>query len=241
MAVLPPTILEQIEFCEAHLPVWNEVATSIGLTAAQLTAFSPKVTNARGAYNAAIAAREAAKAATVDMKADATLMRQNASDLIRAIKNYAENQANPDAVYSLAQIPPPSGPTPLPAPGRPTNIEVTLQPNGSVTLSWDAVNAAASSGAFYNIYRKLPGQTAFTGIGGTPGATTQSRRMSFTDATIPTSAAGSGAQYIMQGQRGTLVGDPCDAVVVQFGIDGGGGMVIANVGGATNAKLKMAA
>lgn len=238
MAVLPPTIIEQIEFCEAHLPVWNELATQIGLTSAQLTAFSPKVSAARGAYNAALAAREASKAATTDMKADAGLMRSAASDLIRAIKNYAENQSNPDAVYALAQIPPPSGPTPLPAPGRPTNIEVTLLPSGAVTLSWDAVNAAASSGAFYNIYRKLPGQTAFVGIGGTPGATSLTRRMSFTDATIPTSAAGSGAQYIMQGQRGTLTGDPSDAVIVQFGVDGGGGMVISN---ATNATLKMAA
>ena len=57
--------------------------------------------------------------------------------------------------------------------------------------------------------------------------------MTFTDATVPTSAAGQGAQYIIQGQRGTLLGEPSDAVVVQFGVDGGGGFA--------NAMLKMAA
>jgi hypothetical protein len=238
MSVLPQTIIEQIEFCEAHLPVWGEVFTQIGLTSAQVTAFSPKVSAARGAYNAALAAREASKAATTEMRDDAAQMRRNVSDLIRTIKAYAEQQANPNAVYALAQIPPPSLPTPLPVPGRPTNIEVTLLPSGAITLSWDAINAAASSGAFYNIYRKLPGQTSFTGIGGAPGTTSTARRMNFTDSSIPTSAAANGAQYVIQGQRGTQVGEPCDAITVQFGVDGGGGFSAV---GAKATDLKMAA
>jgi hypothetical protein len=45
--------------------------------------------------------------------------------------------------------------------------------------------------------------------------------MSFTDETIPTSAAAAGAQYIIQGQRGTLTGEPSDAVTVQFGVGEG--------------------
>jgi hypothetical protein len=118
---------------------------------------------------------------------------------------------------------------------------VTLESSGAVTLSWEATDAAASSGAFYNISRKLPGQSAFTPLGGTSGSTSESRRMSFTDATVPTSAAGAGAQYIIQGQRGTLAGIASDAVVVQFGVDGGPGFTIVSGEAATGNGLKVAA
>ena len=37
----------------------------------------------------------------------------------------------------------------------------------------------------------------------------------------PTSAAAAGAQYIITGQRGTRIGEPSDAITVQFGTDGG--------------------
>jgi hypothetical protein len=35
--------------------------------------------------------------------------------------------------------------------------------------------------------------------------------------------APAGAQYIIQGQRGTLTGEPSDAVTVQFGVGEGAG------------------
>jgi hypothetical protein len=90
------------------------------------------------------------------------------------------------------------------------------------TLSREAANASASSGGFFTISRKLPGAAAFSVLGSTPGTTAESRRMTFTDITIPTSAAGQGAQYIIQGFRGTRGGPPSDAVVVQFGVGEGG-------------------
>jgi hypothetical protein len=116
-------------------------------------------------------------------------MRNQVADLIRQIKAYAELQANPATVYAAAQIPPPAAPTPLPAPGKPTDFAVVLNADGSVTLSWNSSDSAASSGAFFAVSRKLPGQSAFTGIGGAPGSTSESRRPSFTDGTVPASAA----------------------------------------------------
>jgi len=104
----------------------------------------------------------------------------------------------------------------------PTNFQTILEPDGSVTLSWDAANASASTGTFFTISRKLPGQASFVGIGGAPGITTESRRASFTDSTVPASAAAAGAQYIVQGFRGTRSGEPSDAVTVQFGLGEGG-------------------
>lgn len=234
-SVLPKTVIELITFCEAHNGVWAVAPTTLGLTAAQVTALTTATTNARKAYNDAQAAREASKAATTTLNGLAAIMRTQAADLVRQIKAYAELQSNPSSVYAAAQIPAPAAPVPMPAPGKPTDFAVTLNPDGSVNLSWMSTDSAASSGAFFSVGRKLPGQTAFTGIGGAPGSTSESRRCGFTDSTVPASAASQGAQYIVQGFRGTRVGLASEAVIVQFGVDAGGG------GAFTSASLKMAA
>lgn len=234
MSVLPPTVIGQIEFCEAHWPVWNAAPIAIGLTAPQVVALKTATEAARASFNAAQVAREASRAATVTQNSNASLMRSNAADLIRQIKAFAELQSNPNTVYAAAQIPPPAAPVPMPAPGKPTDFAVALNSDGSVALSWASTESAASTGAFFTVSRKLPGQSSFTGIGGAPGTTTESRRSTFTDATVPASAASAGAQYIVQGFRGTRMGEASDAVIVQFGIDGPG----MSVNGAT---LKIAA
>ncbi len=221
MAVLPQDRLASIQFCEDHVNIWAAApATAVGLTAAQVESLTALTDEARNAYNAAQAARQASKAATVSYNAAVREMRTLAGDMISQIKAFADLSANPSNVYSVAQIPPPAPPTPATAPGKPSNISIVLQPTGAITLNWEATNAAASSGGFFNVFRKLPGQTNFLNIGGAPGSTSFSRSMSFTDGSVPTSAAAQGAQYIIQGQRGTLTGTPSDAVTVQFGTDG---------------------
>ena len=222
MTILPQTVIEQIEFCEAHWPVWTPAAVSIGLAAPMVAAMKTATETARNSYNLAQAAREASKAATTTLNSNAAIMRGQVADLIRQIKAFAELQANPNTVYAAAQIPAPTPPSPLPVPGVPSNFQTILEPDGSITLSWDAANASASTGTFFTISRKPPGQIAFVGVGGAPGITTESRRASFTDATVPASAAAAGAQYIVQGFRGTRSGEPSDAVTVQFGLGEGG-------------------
>lgn len=229
MSVLPDGLLDQIEFCEAHWPIWLAAPTNVGLSASQCTGLKNATNDARTAFNAAQAARQASKAATTTQNANAAILRANVADLIRQIKAYAELQANPATVYAAAQIPPPAAPSPQPAPGKPTDFSVVLNPDGSVTLSWASTDAAASGGAFFTISRRLPGQATFVGLGGAPGTTSESRRAFFTDSTVPASAAGQGAQYIVQGFRGTRAGDPSDAVTVQFGVDGGGGFNNASI------------
>ncbi len=236
MSILGNSIIDNIEFCEAHAPVWAANIAGLGLTQAQSAALTAATDEARMAYDNALKAREASKAATVEMKSEASQMKTIAATALRSIKTYAEAQANPDTVYSLAQIPPPAQPSPLPLPGKPTDILVTLLATGAVQISWDAENAAASSGVFFNIYRKLPGANAWVSLGGTSGTTSTSRRMTFTDATVPTSAAAAGVQYVMQGQRGTAQGLLSDAITVQFGTDTPGGLSVMNA----NAK-KLAA
>lgn len=239
MAILPDGIPEQIQFCETHIPVWTAQPTKIGLTAAQVTALATATTAARAAFSAAQAAREASKGATTNLGKNVTTMRSNVSDLIRQIKAFAEISGSPEQVYADAQIPPPAAPSPAPVPGKPSDFNVALNPDGSVTLSWNATNSAASSGAFFNVSRKLPGQSNFVPLGGASGSTAESRRASFTDTTVPASAASAGAQYIVQGFRGTRAGEASDAMVVQFGADGVG--VVAAAGSTSANAIKLAA
>ena len=64
MAVLPDKDLEQIQFCESHLPIWAAAPTTIGLTAGQCTALTTLTTNARKTYTDAQNSRQASKAFT---------------------------------------------------------------------------------------------------------------------------------------------------------------------------------
>ncbi len=236
MGIIPTPKVEALQWCESHWPVWNDAPTTIGLTTTQTGLFKTKTEAARAAYNAAQDAKQAYRAAVTAQNSALSDATSNGQDLIRVIKGFAELTSDPNSVYALAQIPPPATPVPAQAPGKPSNFNITLQPDGSISLTWDATDSSASSGAFFNIMRKLPGQAAFTQLGGTSGSTSESRRMTFTDTSIPTSAAGAGAQYIVTGQRGTRIGEPSDAITVQFGTDGG-----SFTGGVNAGSFKIAA
>ncbi len=213
MAVLPAKELDLITFCEAHDPVWSAAPTTIGLTAAQATAFDTLTKAARTKYNAAQSAREASKAATTALNASVASLRTNAADLVKFVKAYAASQPVPGTVYSAAQIPPPLAPVPTPPPGQPTNITVGLNPSGSITIKWKSVNAAASTGAFFVVRRK---------IGSGPSATFSQvaslGTKSFTDNTLPANVGA--ATYIIQGYRGLNAGPESDQFTVQLGSSG---------------------
>lgn len=221
MTVIPPNQLEALEFCESHWPVWNEDPALVGLTDPMVAAFKELTQTVREDFNNAQAARLASRAATTTLKTSMAQLRENASELIAQVKAFADLQEVPPTVYAAARIPLPASPSPLPAPGKPTNITIALGFNGSITLSWDAVDSAASSGAMFMVSRKIAGQSDYVGIGAAPGSTTESRRCTFTDATCPASAAASGARYIIQGYRGSRAGEASAAINVQFGVDGG--------------------
>lgn len=108
-------------------------------------------------------------------------------------------------------------------PGKPRECTVTLSDDGSVTLTWRCVNAAASAGVSFAITRKLPGQREFARIGTAPGTTHQSRVATFTDATVPAAdlfGEHARAEYTVQASRGTDTGEASDVLVVKVNTDG---------------------
>lgn len=217
MSVIPQKKSEQLAFFEAHYPVWLATPTSVGLTAAQVTAWKAQVQAARTAFDAAQVARNAARTATGNQDTALETAFHGCADLVRVIKSYAEQQANPQTVYDAAAIPAPSSGSPVGPPGTPTDFSVSLQQNGAVNLAWKCVNPEGAVGTIYEVRRKTgTGPFEFVGAVGV---------RKFTDDTLP--AGSTNVVYQITGVRTTVRGEPAQ-FNVNFGV-GGDGFNVANV------------
>lgn len=232
MGVVPESRLGKIEFYEAHLAPWTTSAAAIGLTPASVTALGGLTTNARKAFDAAEAARQAAKSATQAFY-DAVRAMHNGpgagADMIDAIRNKAQTTNNPN-VYTLAQIPPPATPGATPPPGTPFDFTVGLLQDGSLELKWKCGNPSGTQGTIYEVKRQIGGG-AFAFVGATGVRT-------FTDDTLPNGSAP--VTYQITAVRSTQRGNPAQ-FVVNFGM-GGGRLTVASITeGGAGGPMKMAA
>ena len=195
------------QWLEARIAAWAAGPAAIGLTSAQVTNLAADITDARDSFTSVQTIRGDSRNATASYDDKATAMRHNASPLIANIKNFAENQADPQVVYDAANVSPKDPPSPAPAPSQPTNIRRVIEPDGAVTLSWDAI---APVGAIYNVTRRLATETGFTFVGQGDGSD-----KSFSDSTVPPGTTS--ATYIIQGVRGSKTGPQSQPIVVFFG------------------------
>jgi hypothetical protein len=198
-----------LDWCQVHEPIFTANAAAIGLTVAQAAAFKTKMESAREDLLEQETAKLAAKTATQVTSQAFNQLRTGAGDAVRSIRAFAELAANPATVYSLAQSPPPSQPTPQPPPAQPTDLTVTLDPSeGAIILRWKASNPTGASGTAYIIRRKLPTETEFQFIG-------VSGRKEFVDDTLV--AGPDSVQYTVQGQRSDQSGPLSPVFTVNFG------------------------
>lgn len=230
MSILPAKTQDLIDFCSAHSKVWAAAPTSMGLTAAQVSAFSAKLGNANTSLADQQSAADAARAATTAAHTNVSGLRKSAADLLKLIKAYAETQTNPNTVYAAAQIPPPGQGSPTPPPGKPTDLVVTLLEDGSLGLAWKCPNPAGTQGTIYEVLRKVGGGTGNFAYVGSTGV------RKFTDDTL---ASGSpSVTYQITAVRSTQRGIPAQ-FTVNFGV-GGGGLTVESVT-ETPSGMKMAA
>lgn len=212
MGIIPSTVQDQLDFFDQHQDQWQSVATSIGLTSAQATAFKTAANAARSAYNNQLAAEAAKLAATNTATTARRAARVMCAELIAVIKGYANQQANPNRVYDDAQIPAPATPTPAPAPGTPFDFTVELLQSGAITLRWKCTNPAGTSGTIYEVRRRAnqTSGTPFVFIGATG-------TREFTDDTLGSTAV----TYEITAVRSTRRGNPA-TWNVSFGTGGAG-------------------
>jgi hypothetical protein len=223
MTIVPRNVPELLDWAEVHGDAWNAAPASIGLTAAQVAAFKNKSATARTSVVNQDAANQVKLAATITARSDVGTLRSGAADLIAIIKGFAENSANPAAVYALAQIPPPAPPAPLGPPGTPFEPIVSLRGDGAVILKWKCNNPGA--GTVYEVSRRIGGPGPFTYVG-----VTGTRE--FVDETLPSGA--DGVTYQIVGVRSTSRGNAAQ-FNVNFGIGGPGFATI------TSTPVKLAA
>lgn len=132
--VVPDKVLEAIEFFELRAPIWALNNAALNLTAAQTTQLTSKTAAARTAYEDRQAKFAAAKAATVVQSESVGDLRAFGGSLIEIIRAFAKATNNP-RVFSTAQIPPPSDPTPQP-PDNPSDVSFDLLNNGQLAIKW---------------------------------------------------------------------------------------------------------
>lgn len=213
MSVKPRTLPEKIQWFESHVAPWNTNAVAIGTTVAEASAFQTKAEAARAALTAAVEARAASKNASLALTNAVAAADVAASGIIQQVRAKAETTNNPD-VYVLASIPAPATPSVIGAPGLPTGMKATLNPDGSLKLGWDCVNPAGSQGVLYHVYRQLGATGEFTFIGGTG-------KKEFTDASVPSGLAT--IVYKVQGVRTTAIG-VAGEFIIRFGTTASGAM-----------------
>jgi hypothetical protein len=215
MSVVPADIVARIQYFEAHDAPWSDHAAQIGVSAIEVAAMAARTAAARAALEEQLAAQSAAMAATLRLRLAMADMSQAGSDIIKKIRATAATDG--DQVYSLAMIPAPARPSPLPPPGTPTGFTFTLNPVGTLTLKWRCRNPRGAQGTIYQVSRQVEGSGAFTFIG-----VSGIRR--FVDETLPSGAAS--VIYEIVAIRSTTRG-VAGRFIVNFGVGGGEGAVVA--------------
>jgi hypothetical protein len=225
MPIVPKKITDKVSWYQQRTGPWTTNNAAIGLLPAETTAMTAKVTAAAAALTAHQAAQNAAKAATVTLYDAIRDMGDYGATLINKIKAKAGQDGN--GVYALALLPPPPTPTPVGAPGTPFQLKVTLNPDGSLELTWKCENPTGAGGTLYHVYRRTGAVGAFDFIG---GAGTRK----YTDLTVPSSVAS--VTYKIQAARTTVMGLAAE-FIVNFGVSSGGTMTASVVEGPTGPKM----
>ena len=208
-------------FGEDHATVFVSNASGIGLSTQQATQFKAANDSMQLAWSNYNKAKNALKDAASAWKDARETFRTLAVADCQLIRNYAERQANPAAVFALAQIPAPSPRTPSVPPAQPTNLRATLDTQtGELTVRWDATQPKGVSGVVYQVQRVLGTGSAFVSAGFTGNK-------SFIDSSIP--AGTTRIQYRVIGQRGSLVSPASSTLDVHLATSASGETQIAGV------------
>jgi hypothetical protein len=233
MVIAPKKPAERVQFYRnktSATGAWKTNATGIGSTALTIDALNALAEAAQAALDEQAAARAASKTATSNARQAVAAMSEAGADVIAAIK--AKVASTGPSVWTLADLPEPLPPSPVPAPGTPTNFTAQLVQNGAVKIAWDCSNPSSAKGTVYEVQRKV-GTGAWT-ILGTTG------KRSFDDQTLTAAALASGSvAYQVTAIRSTLSGAP-GVFLVQFGLGGGGELTATVVAGGAGAP-KLAA
>ncbi|MEQ8843414.1 MAG: hypothetical protein RIB58_01060 [Phycisphaerales bacterium] len=226
MSTIPQPYPAAIDWCTDRLANWPNDPTVIGLDAARVAELAALTQAASTALATARQLDEDKKAAFADYNAKAKAMRDYASQSVGIIRGFAKASANPQTVYTAAQIPAPAEPSPAPVPGVPTDFKVGLLQDGSIELSFECENGG-EGGVSYEVRRRDgTGQTApFNFV-------KNATERKFVDDTIPPGTPV--VTYRIVAFRTTGRGDPA-VFLVSFGAGNSAEVIAAGSGSGSDA------
>ncbi|HYE21537.1 MAG TPA: hypothetical protein VEA69_24035 [Tepidisphaeraceae bacterium] len=205
--ILPAKRVERLQFVENHVAGWLADATDLGTTSAAITALQGLATSARAAFNAQQVALDLARSRTGEFDAAIDLMTKATTDVLKQIKAKAAIVGG-TSIYTMANIPIPATPSPMPPPGTPTDFTVGLTQDGAPVLGWRCANPRGGAGVVYTVARRIGDEGQPYVVVGATGV------RSFTDEGVPAGTVS--VTYRVIAFRSTVHG-PAGLFTVRFG------------------------
>lgn len=193
-----------IQFYEYHSPIWTANAAGVGLLPAQTTELATRLEKAKNSLDAVLAARQQAKALTLQLDADAAALRSYGAGLMSTIRGYAEQQADPAETYVLAEIPAPQPAKPAGPPVAPEAVVADPNATGTITLK---IKGSVAQNASFHIERSIDGGPYLL-VGPT-------RLKTWTDEAVPMNS--NTIQYRVFGVRDDTRSQTATTATVNFG------------------------
>ncbi|CAG0988916.1 hypothetical protein PHYC_02179 [Phycisphaerales bacterium] len=225
-STLPTDPHRIVEFVSPRAGVWVENQAAIGSSPVQVQTVEELLAAAKHARDRALAARNAAAAATLRFYDAARRLRDAANVVIRNAKNTAVTSDDAN-VYALALLEPPKARAhAAPAPNQPQRLSATVGQDGAVTLRWRTRNPRGVSNVMYEVRRAIVanggrGPFALLGIAGpSPGSDPHRagglfRGGVYRDQSIPVGTPG--VEYLVTPVRGGRRGPTSAIYSLRFG------------------------
>jgi hypothetical protein len=157
MSTIPRQPEAAIDWVQAHVTPWTTNAVLLKLDPATLGQLGALASAAATARQNKISADDAYRDAIAAFDTAVASMRTLASGQVSIIRSTARNAENPQAIYTAALIPAPSGPSPAPAPGTPTMFKHALAIDGELTVRFRCPNPPRTGPVTYRVDRRLGG------------------------------------------------------------------------------------
>jgi hypothetical protein len=220
-SVVPAVDRDFLNWMNVRDPIVTEQFAALGLSQQDANGFKQATSDANAAWAQWQAARAAFTEASANWRAVKKASRAIATNDVKKVRTFAVEQADPNKVYSIMQIPAPKVPNFGVPPGTPTGAQVALDINsGNLTVRFECNNPPGLSGTVYVIQRRTAQASNPSTFGPWQQAAITSVKK-FVDASI--SAGTAAVQYLITAQRGTIVGTTSQPITVQFGRAASGG------------------
>jgi hypothetical protein len=182
MSTIPPNPDDAILWLADHLDTWGADPAVVGLGELDITEMQAALDAATAARAQTVALRTASKTATTNYHNKLKDMRTATSLRVSKIRTFARGTANPDSVYTLAEIPAPATPTETPAPATPFGFRVGLEEGGALRFTFKCSNPPRVQGVTYRVERQDAPQTPYVFL-------LNAKEKSFEDSSFPSTSS----------------------------------------------------